>query len=146
MSARESGLVADLRAQGGSLLAEFAGTGNTAGVTHLLDLGIDAGARYAGDGYWGLAGGSTALHVAAWRARHQTVALLIERGAPIDAKDDEGRTALMLAVRATVDSYWADRRSPASVRALLRAGASTRGVDFPSGYRRVDALLESHQR
>jgi ankyrin repeat protein len=145
ISARRSGLVADLRAQGGSLLAEFAGTGNTPGVSHLLDLGIDVGARYAGDGYWGLAGGSTALHVAAWRARHETVALLIKRGAPIDAKDDEGRTALMLAVRAAVDSYWTDRRSPASVRALLRAGATTRGVGFPSGYRKVDALLESHQ-
>jgi hypothetical protein len=34
-----------------------------------------------------------------------------------------------------------DRRSPESVAALLRAGASTEGVRFPSGYDEVDALL-----
>jgi ankyrin repeat protein len=145
ISAAKPGLIAELVANGGTLLTEFAGTGNTAGVSHLLDLGVDVGARYAGDRYWGLASGSTALHVAAWRARHQTVALLIERGAALDARDDEGRTALMLAVRATVDAYWSDRRSPASVRALLRAGASTRGVAVPSGYGKVDALLKAHQ-
>ena len=75
----------------------------------LLDLGVDAGALYVeGDGYWDVAKNSTALHVAAWRARHATVKLLIERGAPVDALDGKGRTALALAVRACVDSYWTD--------------------------------------
>jgi hypothetical protein len=32
-----------------------------------------------GDGYFEIAKDSTALHVAAWRARHGTVKLLIER-------------------------------------------------------------------
>ena len=53
-----------------------------------------------------------------------------------------GRTPLMLAVRACVDSYWMERRSPYCVRALLDAGASASGVPYPSGYREVDALLE----
>jgi hypothetical protein len=50
----------------------------------------------------------------------------------------------MLAVKACVDSYWTNRRSPESVEALLRAGASVNGVDFPCGYAEVDALLQSY--
>ena len=124
------------------MLGEFAGVGNTEGVRHLLDLGADVAAvDEEGDGYWGIAKKSTALHVAAWRARHSTVKLLVERGAPVDVPDGRGRTPLMLAVRACVDSYWSDRRSPESVATLLAAGASVRGVVYPSGYGDVDALL-----
>ena len=139
---REPSLVRELLAQGGTLLAEFAGVGNTDGVRHLLDLGVPVTAVYeSGDGYYGIAPNSSALHVAAWRARHGTVRLLIERGAPVDAVDGIGRTPLLLAVRACVDSYWSDRRSPESVEALLKAGASRRGIALPSGYAEVDALL-----
>jgi len=135
-------VVHELIAHGGTPLAEFAGNGNTAGVHRLLDLGVDVAARYeTGDGYFGVAPRSNALHVAAWRARHETAAFLIERGAPVNARDARGRTPLALAVLACVDSYWMDRRSPESVAALLRAGASTEGVRFPSGYDEVDALL-----
>ena len=141
---REPRLVSEVRAAGGKLLAEFAGNGNTDGVRHLLDLGVEVRALYEGDGYFDIAKDSTALHVAAWRARHATVKLLIERGAPIDARDGKERTPLALAVRACVDSYWKDRRSPESVEALLRAGASVTGVAFPSGYSDVDELLKSH--
>src|SRR4030095_1620011 len=94
----EPELVRELLAQGGTLLAEFAGTANTDGVRQLLDLGVDIGALYEeGDGHFGIAKDSTALHVAAWRAWHRTVRFLIERGAPIDARDGKGRTALALA-------------------------------------------------
>lgn len=88
---------------------------------------------------------STALHVAAWRARHAAVKLLIERGAPVDALDGKGRTPLALAVRACVDSYWMERRSPESVEALLHAGAAVSGVNFPSGYAEVDELLRRYE-
>jgi len=47
-------------------------------------------------------------------------------------------------VRACVDSYWSHRRSPESAEALLRAGASVRGVAFPSGYAEVDELLRRY--
>ncbi len=136
--------VGELLADGGKLLAEFAGTGNRAGVGHFLDLGVDVGALYEGDAYFGIAKNSTALHVAAWKAYPAVVKLLIERGAPVDSLDSNGRTPLALAVRACVDSYWTDRRSPESVEALLDAGASVDGVDFPSGYAEVDELLRSH--
>jgi len=143
--ARESQLVSELLPQGGKLLAEFAGVGNTDGVRNLLDLGVDARARFVeGDGYWDVAKDSTALHVAAWRARHATVKLLIERGAAVDVADGKGRTPLALAVRACVDSYWTDSRTPESVEALLRAGARVNGVNFPSGYAAVDELLRRH--
>jgi len=142
IAAHEPHLVADLLADGGKLLAEFAGNGNTEGVRHLLDLGVLVNARTAeGDGYFGVARDSTALHVAAWRAQHDTVRLLIDRGAQVDVRDGSGRTPLVLAVRACVDSYWTARRSPASVDALLRAGASTAEIRHPSGYDEVDDLL-----
>lgn len=142
---REPRLVPELFAEGGRLLAEFAGNGNTDGVRQLLDLGLDVKAVFLeGDGYFGVARNSTALHVAAWRARPATVKLLIQRGAPVNERDGDGRTPLALAVRACVDSYWTERRSPESVEALLRAGASVNGVPFPSGYADVDALLKSH--
>jgi ankyrin repeat protein len=143
--AKEPQLVRELVAQGGKLLAEFAGVGNTDGVRQLLDLGIDAGAvTEDGDPYFDVAKNSTALHSAAWRARPATVKLLIERGTPVNALDGKGRTALVLAVRACVDSYWKERRTPQSVEELLKAGASVRGVEFPSGYAEVDELLRKH--
>ena len=144
LATREPALVGELLAEGGTLLAEFAGTGNTEGVRQLLDLGVKAGTAYAaGNGYFGIPARSTALHVAAWRAYPSTVRLLIERGARVDLPDANGCTPLALAVRACVDSYWIDRRSPDSVAALLQAGASVRGIDVPCGYAAVDALLES---
>ena len=144
IAGREPQLVREALAEGGKLLAEFAGTWNTEGVRHLLDLGVPVTALYEGDGYFDIAKDSMALHVAAWKGVPPTVTLLIERGAPIDAKDGKGRTPLALAVKACVDSYWTHRRTPEAVRALLAAGASVRGVAVPSGYAEVDELLRSH--
>jgi hypothetical protein len=44
-------------------------------------------------------------------------------------------------VKACVDSYWTDRRSPDSVRVLLEAGASDEGIELPTGYDEIDVLL-----
>jgi ankyrin repeat protein len=141
----QPGLVLELVAQGGKLLAEFAGVGNTDGIRQLLDLGIDVRALTEhGDPYFDVAPSSTALHSAAWRAWPSTVKLLIDRGAPVNVLDGKGRTALMLAVRACVDSYWKQRRTPESVEALLKAGATVEGVEYPSGYAEVDELLVAH--
>jgi ankyrin repeat protein len=144
IAAGEPQLIDQLNAEGGKLLAEFAGTANTEGVRYLLDLGISASALYNGDPYFDIASNSTALHVAGWKAWPKTVKLLIERGAPINAEDSKGRTALALAVKACVDSYWTQRRSPESVEALLRAGATVSNIEFPSGYAEVDNLLKTH--
>ncbi len=137
--------VGELLAQGGTLLAQFANNGNVEGLRSLLDLGVSASALYHGDPYFDIAKDSTALHVAAWRAWPAAVKELIERGAPVNALDGKGRTALALAVKACVDSYWTRRRSPDSVDALLKAGATLSGIEIPSGYDEVDELLRRHQ-
>src|SRR5438067_1173748 len=128
-----------------------------AGIKWLLEQGVDPNRRTR----WGktalhsatlsangldIAQDSTAVHVAAWKGLAATVKLLIERGAPVDAKDGKGRTPLALAVKACVDSYWTYRRTPEAVRALLDAGASVSGVAFPSGYADVDELLAVHRK
>ena len=46
---REQQLVSDLPPDGGKLLAEFAGNGNTDGVRQLLDLGVNVINWLAGD-------------------------------------------------------------------------------------------------
>jgi ankyrin repeat protein len=141
IAAQHPQLVRELRDRRGEPLAEFAGVGNTGGVRRLLDLGVPVDEPYAkGDPYYGVPKNSTALQVAAWRGRHETVKLLIDRGADVHAADANGRTPLALAVRACVDSYWSDRRSPESVRALLAAGAYAAGIG-PCGYGEVDRLL-----
>lgn len=140
----EPELVAQIIAHGGTLLAQFAGVGNAAGVRNLLDLGVSPSALYhEGDGYFAIAKESTALHVAAWRAWPEAVKELIARGTPVEALDGQGRTALQLAVKACVDSYWTERRSPDSVRMLLDAGASVIGIELPTGYDEIDSLLQN---
>jgi ankyrin repeat protein len=99
-----------------------------------------------GDVYFGIARDSTALHVAAWRARHGVVKELVARGATVNISDGLGRTALQLAVKACVDSHWTELRSPESVRALLEAGALTHGIVCPTGYDEIDRLLEGRIR
>lgn len=136
------GLLTELLAMGGTLLAHFSGANNDQGVRCLLALGVSSKALWRnGDGYWDLAPASTALHVAAWRANHEIVKTLIAAGAPVNAGDGRGRTPLQLAVRACIDSYWKYRRKPDSVAALLSAGASTDGIDLPTGYSAIDELL-----
>jgi ankyrin repeat protein len=142
----EPALVRQVTAMGGDLLARFTSNGNVAGVRQLLDLGVDVAAPFAeGDGYFGEPAGSLAIHVAAWRAQPAIVTLLLERGSPVDVPDPKGRTPLALAIKACVESYWTYRRTPESVAALLHAGASIHGpgVQVPSGYAEVDALLRA---
>jgi ankyrin repeat protein len=143
IAGREPQLVQELLAEGGQLLAEFAGNDNVEGVRLLLHLGVKVTAPYEGDPYFGIPNNSTALHIAAWKAWHRTVKFLIELGAPVNAVDGNSVTPLQLAVRACVDSYWTRRRSPDSVEALLRAGASAKGITPPTGYAEIDVLLRS---
>ena len=139
--ARDSALHDQLLADGPTLIAEFAASNNAAGAQVLLDLGVPIESRYGGDPYMGIAKDSTALHVAAWRAWHDVVELLVARGADVNARNEKGETPLVLAVRATVDSYWTARRSPRSVKTLLDAGASREDVTVPTGYPEIDPLL-----
>jgi ankyrin repeat protein len=134
--------VTQLLDMGGELLARFSLAGNAPGIQQLLQIGIPVNAPYrTGDGYYGIPAGSLAIHVAAWRGFPAVVQVLIEAGSPVDVPDKNGQTPLALAIKACVDSYWVNRRSPDSVKALLAAGASTQHIPFPCGYEEVDALL-----
>jgi len=134
-------LTAELLAQSGTLLAQFAGNNNAEGLRRLIKLGVSPAALYHGDGYFEIPANSTALHVAAWRAQHDAVRTLIEAGAPINALDGNGHTALQRAILATTDSYWKYRRTTESIEALLKAGATTTGITLPTGYEEADKLL-----
>jgi ankyrin repeat protein len=135
-------LSSQMMSEARSLVAEFAGNGNVEGLRCLLELGAPVDVRYGGDGYFDIAPESTALHVAAWRLQPKAVVLLMERGASVNVADAKGRTPLQLAVKACVDSYWMKRRTPDSVAALLNAGASSAGIELPTGYEEIDRLLQ----
>jgi len=83
--------------------------------------------------------------VAAWRIQPAIVRFLLERGACVDQADGNGNTPLMLVVKASTGSYWTGRRSVDPIAALLKAGASTDRVPFPSGYEEADVLLEKYR-
>ena len=146
MAREEPGLGKALLAEGGTLLGAFAGVGNTDGVGCLLDLGVPADALFPGDAYFGEAPDSTALHVAAWRGNPETARLLTERGAPVNARDGKGRTALQLAVQACTDSHWKRQRTPEWIAVLVEAGASLEGIELPTGYAEGDAVLKAGSR
>jgi ankyrin repeat protein len=138
-------LVRELLAEGGTLLAEFAGTENVEGMRCLLELGVGVDDRYReGDPYFDVAADSTALHVAAWRGWPAVAKELIAHGADVNALDGKGRTPLQLAVKACVYSYWKRRRSPEWVELLLHAGASVKGIEIPTGYDEADELLRRY--
>lgn len=131
-----------VHAMAAPVLVRFAANGNSTGLRLLLELGLPVDSRFAaGYGYYDLAPLCTALHAAAWRGRPAAVRALLAAGADPNAHDGRDRTPLMLAVKACVDSFWTDRRTPESVEALLHAGATRDGVSVPCGYDRVDALL-----
>jgi hypothetical protein len=138
-------LEADLDIHGPLLMVRFAGVGNVDGLRQLIALGVPVDAvESTGEGYLNRAPQSTALHTAAWRARHDVVELLLAHGANPGLRDGRGRTPLMLAVLACVESYWTEDQSTRSIAALLAAGAPVSGVRYPSGYADGDALLAAH--
>ena len=139
--AAEPGLLSELLAQGATLLGRFTLTDNRPGVERLLELGVPVDAAWEGDGYFGIPGGSTALQVAAWMLLPDLVRYLLARGAAVNSSNADGHSPLALAVVASVDSYWTERRTPVIIETLLGAGASLEGVPYPSGYPEADELL-----
>ncbi len=109
------------------VLVDFAGAGNTAAVRLMLDLGFDRGmARIKPD--W--AAGETALHVAAARGRQPVAELLIERGAPLEARRHGGWTPLGVAFQCLEQqSEWTPNEYTLPIaEALIQAGASVDGA------------------
>jgi hypothetical protein len=109
-----------------------------------LDLGFDLDSRTSHGG----TNADPALHVAVWRARLETVKLLVARGAPLETTNGRGATPLSLAARALVEqSDWTPHASTEIVAVLLDAGARVNTVHpFPSGSPAADALLREYGR
>lgn len=116
-------MVARLQNQNPGLLVDFAGAGNTPAVRLMLDLGFDAG-RARIQPNW--VAGETALHVAAARGRLDVAELLIERGAPLEARGRRGRTPLSVAFLCLEQqSEWTPNEYTLPIaEALIKAGAS----------------------
>ena len=113
MAAEDPDLVDRLKRERPETLPHFAGAGNTAGVKILLDLGFDVEARVRG---------LTALHLAVWRERLETIKLLLGRGASVDARTSGGESTLALAERAMVDkSEWTPHETSAVLREIAKA-------------------------
>jgi ankyrin repeat protein len=104
-------------------------------VRRLIDAGVDARRAYGND-----------LTALMWAAGHEdgvgagaaldVTALLLDAGAPIDAADDRGRTALMIA---------SELGRPAIVAALLARGAD-RAITDKGGKRAVDLTADAGVR
>jgi ankyrin repeat protein len=105
------------------LLADFAGAGNTPAVPFILDLGFDAAAARI-KLKWAV--GETALRVAAAHGRQSVAELLIERGAPLEARRHGGLTPLRGAVICLEQqSEWTPNEYTLRIaEALIKAGAS----------------------
>jgi ankyrin repeat protein len=94
-------LIPGLQRDHPEVLANFAGAGNTKGVRVLLDLGFDIESRSVHPAWKRM----RALHLAILRDRLETVKLLVERGASLEAHDD--LSALEAARQAQVEeSEW----------------------------------------
>jgi ankyrin repeat protein len=107
------------------VLAGAAGMGATEAVRLMLDLGFPPGSRSGDDD------DATALHLAAAAGSAATVRLLLERGADLEARDASfDGTPLEWAIVGSGLRLGHDPHSdwPATVSALLDAGASTQGI------------------
>ena len=86
--------------------------------------------------------GLNALHWAANRGQVEAVRLLLQHGAPLEARNMYGGTALGSTV-------WAAIHEPQPTHAtiieeLLRAGARVQDAEYPSGDPTIDAILRRY--
>ena len=122
-AAADPSVVVRMQSQNPGMLADFAGAGNTAAVGLMLDLGFDAGMARIKP-HWDA--GETALHVAVAHGRQPVAELLIERGAPLEAKRHGGWTPLRVAFLCLEQqSEWTPNEFTLPIaEALIKAGAS----------------------
>lgn len=127
LAAADPGLVEQLRTSEPAMLINAGEHGNRASVSLMLELGFPIDARReAGDD-----DGATALHAASWAGSAETVALLLDHGADVTARDTRWDSRPL--EWALVGSGEAPRSAPApdwvrTVTLLLEAGAPLDGI------------------
>jgi Ankyrin repeat len=121
--AADPGVIGRLESRAPGLLADFAGGGNTGAVRLMLEMGFDVGMARV-EPKW--SAGETALHVAAARGRYRVAKLLIERGAPLEAKRHPDQTPLGVAFLCLEQQWeWTPNEYTLPIaEALIKAGAS----------------------
>jgi hypothetical protein len=129
LAAADPGLVDRLEPGDREALVAAAERGNLASVAVMLELGfpIDARREATDDD------GATALHAASWAGSAETVSLLLEHGADLNARDTRWQSQPL--EWALVGSGEAPDSAPApdwvtTVRQLLDAGASLDRITF----------------
>jgi hypothetical protein len=86
--------------------------------------------------------GLNGFHWAANRGKLETVRALISQGCPLEELSSYGGSVLGSAVWAAIHEPRPDHL--AIIEALLQAGASVDGADYPSGDQAVDQLLQRY--
>jgi ankyrin repeat protein len=129
LAAADPGLVDRLEPADRAALVAVAEHGNLASVGLMLELGFPVEARREATDD----DGATALHAASWAGSAETVALLLDQGADLSARDTRWRSQPL--EWALVGSGEAPASAPApdwvaTVTLLLDAGASLGGITF----------------
>lgn len=88
--------------------------------------------------------GETALHLAAHRGQLEMIKLLLDRGAPLEAKNVYGGTVLGQATWSVMNGDPSIDFVPV-IEALLAAGAKIEEADYPTGNASVDDVLQRHR-
>ncbi len=105
------------------------------GRTKIAELLLNAGLDPAA----GTATEMSALHWAADRGNLDTVKVLLERGAPLEVKNQYGGTVLGFAVWSAINKLRPSHMEIISV--LVEAGANVDAAGYPTGDEQIDALL-----
>jgi ankyrin repeat protein len=114
---------------------KLAERGKTATIAAMIDLGVPVNAR--GEH------GQSALHWAAWHGWRETAAMLLSRGAEVEAVEDEfGATPLGWAIHGCDNWPNPEGDYPGVVRLLLEAGAkvTVQGIWMPDDVAVADVL------
>jgi ankyrin repeat protein len=129
-------LVRSLSQQDQRLLADAAWMNNLSAVRMLLEAGFDPHVRGADE--------STPLDRAAFHGFIQVINLLLQHNPPLHLRNAYGGTPLETAIYGSVHSWRRDGDFPATVEALIKAGAEVRADMLPSGHTEVDAVLQRY--
>jgi hypothetical protein len=109
--------------------------GRTAVAEYLLKQGVDPSG--------GAGTGLDALHWAANRGQLEAVRLLIRANAPLETRSMYGSTALGTAIWSAINEPRLDH--PQIIEELLNGGAHLEDVEYPTGHKPIDAILQRHR-